>query len=194
MSFQKDYFQMSTFDISSVAMTYSASSGAGYMTFGVMQYFRLDPPTPENQTLNFYMSVLFGVGSGTKPSYQLGLYSATSTKLTLIGSSATFGTQASGILRLALTMTSSAVELSSGTLYAGILPISEAGTNKSDIGRSATFATNYGYSNTINADQTGGGQMIRTCYGAGTGLSAVPASEAVSGVTAAGYLSWLALD
>jgi len=190
---QRDFYQASSFDIATAALTYSSSSGAGFMTFGVMQYFRLDYPQPSQQSLNGYLSVLWGKGTGTAPTYLLGLYAATPAKLYLIGTVANIGGSASALLRSQLTMVTGPTQ-PANALYGAILPVTEAGTNKSDIGRSSAYPTNYGYSSLIGADQTGGGQYARAFTGAGTGLSALPATEALSGVTNAAYLAWMALD
>jgi hypothetical protein len=191
---QKDYYQASTFDITETALTYSSSSGAGFATAGVMQYFRLDYPQPSSQSLNGYMSVLWGVGTGTAPTALLGLYAATATKLYLIGTVANIGASASALIRKQVTFVNNAVLGPYNVLYGAYLLVTEAGTNKTDVGRSATYATNYAYSALIGADQTGGGQYARAFTGAGTALSVMPATETLSGVTNAAYLAWMAVD
>lgn len=197
---QKDFYQASTFDIAEVALTYSSSSGAGFATVGKMQYFRLDYPLPSEQSLNGYMSILWGAGTGTAPNAVLGLYTPNQIKpsgatLELIGLIANFGASASALLRQQITMLDSNLEISPfDVLYAGYLLVQEAGTNKTDVGRSATYATNYAFSALIGADQTGEGQWPRAFTGAGTSLTALAASEAMSGVTNAGYLCWVAID
>lgn len=79
-------------------------------------------------------------------------------------------------------------------LYGAYLLVTEAGTNKTDVARSSTYATNYGYSALVGADQIGGGQYARAFTSAGTALSAMPATETLSGVTSAAYLAWMAVD
>ena len=193
---QKDYYQASTFDIAETAMTYSSSSGAGFATAGVMQYFRLDYPVPSaTQSLNGYISILWGKGTGTAPTALLGLYAATSTKLYQLGTVANIGGNASALLRSQITFVSNNVVLAPyNVLYGAYLLVTDSGTNHSDVGRSATYATNYALSSLIGADQTGDGQYARAFTGAGTGLTALPTTEALSGVTNAGYLCWMAID
>jgi hypothetical protein len=191
---QKDYYQASTFDIAETAMTYSSSSGAGFATAGVMQYVRLDYPQPSTPSLNGYISIVWGKGTGTAPTALLGLYAATSTKLYLIGTVANIGASASALIRNQLTMVNTAVLGPYNVVFGAYLLVTEAGTNKTDVGRSATYATNYGYSALVGADQTGGGQYARAFTGAGTALTAMPATEALSGVTNAAYLPWVAVD
>jgi hypothetical protein len=159
-----------------------------------MQYFRLDYPQPSSQSLNGYMSVLWGVGTGTAPTALLGLYAATATKLYLIGTVANIGASASALIRKQVTFVNNAVLGPYNVLYGAYLLVTEAGTNKTDVGRSATYATNYAYSALIGADQTGGGQYARAFTGAGTALSVMPATETLSGVTNAAYLAWMAVD
>lgn len=195
---QKSYYQCESFDFMSTALTYSSSNGAGFATAGVMQYTQL--PNPANQTLNFYMSVLWGKGSGTAPTALVGLYQAnavtSATKLTLLGVSANIGGSASALLRVALVMGSSTIEVNpaAGPLFGAYLLVTEAGTNKTDIARNGTYATNAGISTVIESDPTGGGQLARNFIGAGTGLSAMPATETLSGVTNDVYEMWMALD
>lgn len=190
---QKSFYQAESFDIQNTALTYSASNGAGFATAGVVQYTRLDYPQPSSASLNGYLSVLWGKGSGTAPTALLGLYSATATKLYLIGTIANIGANASALLRLALVTVGGPTQ-PMNALYGAYLLVTEAGTNKTDIARSATYATNYGLSSLVGADQTGGGQMARNFIGAGTGLSALPATETISAVTATAYQMWMALD
>jgi hypothetical protein len=189
------FYKAETFDISETAVTYSSSSGAGFATAGVMQYFRLDYPQPSSPSLSGYLSILWGKGTGTAPTALLGLYAATSTKLYLIGTVSNIGGSSSALIRSQLTMLNNNVSLAPfDVVYGAYLLVTEAGTNKTDVGRSATYATNYGLSALIGADQTGAGQYARAFTGAGTGLSAMPATEALSGVTNAAYLAWMALD
>jgi hypothetical protein len=159
-----------------------------------MQYFRLDYPQPSSQSLNGYISVLWGKGTGTAPTALLGLYAATATRLYLIGTVTNIGASASALLRNQLTMVNTASLAPYNVLYGAYLLVTEAGTNKTDVARSSTYATNYGYSALVGADQTGGGQYARAFTGAGTALSAMPATETLSGVTSAAYLAWMAVD
>lgn len=188
------FYKAETFDISETAVTYSSSSGPGFATAGVMQYFRLDYPQPSLQSLNGYLSILWEVGTGTAPTALLGLYAATATKLYLVGTVADIGGSASALIRKQLTMVNASVLAPNSILYGAYLLVTESGTNKTDVGRSATYATNYALSALIGADQTGGGQYARAFTGAGTALSVMPATETLSGVTNAAYLAWMALD
>ena len=70
----------------------------------------------------------------------------------------------------------------------------DAGTDHIDLGRSSVYATNEAITAKIATDPTTNGGNPRAFTGAGTSLSALPATEAMSGVTTSAVLGWFGLD
>lgn len=166
---------------------YAGLASAKY-TVGTMYYTRLDLPNGAQGPKNNDVSVLWSKGSGTAGTVYLGLYNTDGTKLYLIGSTSNIGGTSTGIARTALTMVNNASWLT-GELYVGLLVAVDSGTNHVDVATSTPFA-----SNGANADPTGGGGLQRAFYGAGTSLTALAATEALSGITASGLLMYCAVD
>ena len=202
---QKSYYAAETFDLAFASITYSAAnSGSAFGTAGVVYYTRIDSnlnPT----SLNGYISLLWAKGTGTAGSAFAGLYvasgSATTGKLYKVGTTADIGAVSSGLVRESLgtlsapSIAATGEQLSvTGTYYGAFLVHTDAGTDHIDIGRSATYATDEAVSSVLATDPTGGGGFPRAFYGAGTALTALPASEAMSGVTTSAVLSWFAFD
>lgn len=196
---QKSFFIAETFDLGSVAVTYSATLGSAKYTAGVVYYARLDCTKPGLP--NGYISALWAKGTGTAASdCFLGLYTATGTAaagtLYKLGSSADIGGVSNGNIRK--TFSNATLEIDgivvnpNGVLYGALLVGADAGTDHVDVATSTAYAANSDAAN--QTDPTGGGGWPRAFYGAGTGLTALPASEAMSGVTASGLLPWLAID
>lgn len=190
---QKSFYLADTFDLATCAVTYSTTLGSAKYTAGVTYYARLDLPS---DTVNGYLSCLWAKGTGTAATAYIGLYSAagsaTAGTLTNIGKSATIGAVANGVTRQAMATAISQVSDPSAVLYAALLVATDAGTDHVDIATSTAFAANSDAA--VNSDPTGGGQFPRAFYGAGTSLTVLPASEALSGVTASGLLPWFAID
>lgn len=205
---QKSYYNAESFDIAYNPLTYTAAGlGSAKFTVGTTYYTRLDSATPA-AGLNGFLSLLWSKGSGTTASVLLGLYAATGTAtagvLYQVGVTADQGAVASGLIRVSLgTLTNQSTAAASygeqvgnpqGTYYAALLVKTDAGTNHVDAATSATYLTNEGVSSKVATDQTPNLGLPRCFIGAGTSLTALPASEALSGVTTSAILPWFGLD
>ncbi len=192
---QHSFYLAETYDLATATSTFSAANGAQAYTAGVTFYARLDVPS---DTINGYLSCLFAPGTGTAGTAYIGLYSVAGTAaagtLTNIGKSANIGGASAGIIRKAMATAISQVSDPSGVLYAALLVATDAGTDNIDFGRATPAVTLVSYDATYTADQTGGGGYPRFFKGAGTSLSVLPATEALSGVTGTDLLPWFAID
>jgi len=209
---QNSFYEAETFDLGMVPVTYTAAGlGSAKYTAGVAYYSRLDPGALS--FIDGYISALWSPGSGTAPTAYFGLYAAvpgtsgeSNGSLYQLGATANVGASAAGVIRAALEVvgsTSTALGdlgfpasgnpiggVQSGSLYAALLVKTDAGTNHVDVATSTAFAAN-----TIpNADPTGQGGWPRAFHGAGSSLTALPLSEAISGITAVNLIPWLAID
>ena len=195
---QKSYFAAETFDLAAVAVTYSATLGSAKYTAGIVYYARLD--YGGSGVANGYLSALWAKGTGTAGTAYLGLYAAvgsmTSGTLYLLGKTANIGGVANGNIRESFANAAFNVDgipvNPQGALYGALLVEADAQTDHVDIATSTAYAANTNAAN--QADPTGGGGLGRAFYGAGTALTALPATEALSGVRASGLLPWLAVD
>lgn len=182
---QKSYYQATTYDLSADTSTFSTTNGTQAFTAGVTFYARLD--YAGLSLANGDIDVLWAPGSGTAGTAFAGLYFATGTaaagSLFRIGSTANLGAQAAGLLHQNLYGAGLAFTNPIGVLYAAVLVATEAQTNKIDFGRLTAAITLVAYDAAMEADPTGGLGYPRAMKGAGTGLNALPSSEALSGVT-----------
>ena len=196
---QRPFYDAESFDLGTTTTTFTlAGLALAKYTAGTMYYTRLDLNPGMQGPVNGYISALWSKGSGTAGSAFFGLYTTDGTKLYLLGSTADQGSTASGVIRKALTFTSSlsmpqtaTMYAPVGVLYVGLLVKTDSGTNHVDVATSSPFAV---ASCSVNADPTGGGMLPRAFYGAGTSLTALAATETLSGVTASGLLMWCAID
>lgn len=202
---QKSYYVAESFDLAFSAITYSAAnSGSAFGTAGVTYYTRLD--TNLNPTsLNGYISLLWAKGTGTAGSAFAGLYvasgSASAGTLYQVGTTADIGGVTSGLVRESLgtlsapTIAATGEQLSvTGVYYAAFLVHTDAQTDHIDLGRSSVYATNEAVTSVLATDPTTGGGWPRAFHGAGSSLTALPTSEAISGVTTSAVLGWFAVD
>lgn len=211
---QDSFYLGETFDLAEVAVTYTAAGlGAAKYTAGVAYYSRLD--LGAIGALNGFISALWSKGSGTAGTVYWGLYQAvpgtsgeSNGTLYQIASTANVGGVATGVVRQQLLQVGSAsVNFTStafpatgnpiggdntGVFYAGLVVATDAGTNHVDVASSTAFAANM--TAALVADPTGGGGWPRACTGAGTSLTKLPLSEAISGVTGSVICPWLAVD
>ena len=188
---QKSFYPLETYDLATTTTTFTlAGLGSAKWTAGTMYYSRLDLTAGQNAPKNGYVSVLWSKGSGTAGTVYLGVYNTDGTKLYQIGATANIGGVSSGVIRQAVTF-SQAFAWPDAELYVGLLVATDSATNHVDVATSTPFAI---ASCSQNTDPTGGGGLPRAFYGAGTSLSALAASEALSGVTASGLLMYAALD
>jgi hypothetical protein len=212
---QNSYFLAETFDIAEVAVTYSATLGSAKYTAGVNYYARLDPNGPIN-SLNGFLSCLWAPGTGSAGTVYFGLYQAvpgtsgeSNGVLDLIGAVANVGGVAAGMIRKQIFAPASGIAgsvalsslafpaqgnplggVSTGVYYASILVKTDAGTDHVDCATSTAFAAN----SVANTDPTGGGGWPRAFTGAGTSLTTLPVTEAISGVTASTLCPYFAID
>lgn len=187
---QKSFYPVESFDLATVTTTFTlAGLGSAKYTAGTAYYTRLDIMGGQNAPKG-NVSVLWSKGSGTAGTAYLGVYNTDGTKLYLLGATANIGSVSSGVIRQAVTFTS-AFAWPVGELYVGLLVATDSGTNHVDVASSTPFAV---ASASQNTDPTGGSGLQRAFYGAGTSLTALPATEALSGVTASGLLIYAALD
>lgn len=185
---QKSFYPVETFDLAQTAVTYtSAGPASARYTAGVTYYTRLDLIAGTTGPVNNRISVLWSKGSGTAPTAYLGVYNTDGVKLYLVGS-VSIGAVATGLIRQAVAYAPS-LTWPVSELYVALLVATDAGTLHVDCATSTPFVTNG-----ANADATGGGGLPRAFYGAGTALTALPATEALSGVTASALLMYAALD
>jgi hypothetical protein len=182
---QSSYYPAQTYDLARDPSTFSTSNGTQAFTAGVAFYARLD--TSVTALANGDLDVLFAPGSGTAGVAYAGLYFATGTaaagKIFQIGSTANLGGQSAGVLHQNLYGAGVAFQNPNGVLYAAVLVATEAQTNKIDFGRLTAPITLAAYTTAMESDPTGGGGFPRAMKGAGTGLTALPANEAMSGIT-----------
>jgi hypothetical protein len=200
---QNPYARFESFDLGLIPVTYTAAGlGAAKYTPGVLYLARLDDGGAGGN-LNGFISCLWSKGSGTASTTFFGCYAATGTAtagtLYLLGGTANQGGTATGNIRTAmLNPQGTAVNFSppgpgnpQGAIYGAILVAADAGTNHVDVATSTAFAL--AGTNPNNADLTGGGQFPR-CVSSGSGLAVLPATVAMSGVSATTLLPWLAVD
>jgi hypothetical protein len=205
---QVPFYAAETFDLATTTLTYSASLGSAKYTVGKMVYVRLDSGRAP-ASLNGYVSALWAPGTGTAGTVYLGLYVAAGTSaagtLYQVGTTATIGAASAGVVRKALSTLSNSVVGGANVgeylgvpnleYYAALLVATDAGTDHVDIATSTAFATNEALGEVVADPTTGGLQWPRTCIGAGSSLTAMPVSEAMSGVsTSTALLPWLAVD
>jgi hypothetical protein len=203
---QNSFYRAETFDLGINAVTYSATLGSAKYTAGVAYYGRLD--TAAGGFVNGFMSALWAPGTGTAGTVYLGLYSAvpgssgeSNATLYQLGVTANVGGVAAGTIRK--TLTDSLSNLGgfpatgmpnagnpAGALYGALLVATDAGTDHVDVASSTAFAAN----TPANTDPTGNGGYPRAFKGAGTALTVLPATEALSGITAVTLLPYFGLD
>jgi hypothetical protein len=200
---QTPYARFETFDLGTTAVTYTAAGlGAAKYTAGVLCLARLDDGGAGG-ALNGFISALWSPGSGTAGTVLFGAYAATGTAtagtLYLLGSTANVGALVAGNIRRQMTNAQgTAVNFQSpgpgnpqGAIYGALLVATDSGTNHVDAATCTAFAL--AGTNANNADLTGGGQFPR-CVSSGTAQAVLPATVAMSGVSATTLLPWLAVD
>lgn len=201
---QKSYFVAESYDLAFMASTYSATLGSAKYTAGTMYYVRLDSGV-QSPSLNGYMSALWAKGTGSAGAAYLGLYAATGAAaagtLYQVGVTANLGSVASGFIRKSLgtlaaqvAATGELVGNPEGVYYGAVLVEADAGTDHIDVASSTQYATNEGVTSGVATDPTTNGGFPRAFTGAGTSLSVMPATEAMSGVATSSILPWLAID
>jgi len=193
---QRSFYSAETFDLGLTTVTFTAAGlGSAKYTVGTPYYSRLDIQPGAVQPINNYLSFLWSKGSGTAGAAWAGLYTSDGTKLYRLGIATALVSQASGIVRLPLTMASSVSQeplfYPQGALYFGFLIQTDSGTNHLDLGTGTQAAV---AAQMVNADPTGNGGLPRAFYSATGSLTALPATDVISTGTASGLLAYAALD
>src|SRR5580698_7120036 len=187
---QKSYYAAESYDLAVGPSTFSTSNGTQAFTAGVTFYTRLD--YGGLSLVNGDLDVLWAPGSGTAPVAAIGLYFAEGTaaagSLFQIGSYTGVGALAAGVIHKNVYGAALPFQNPEGVLYAALLVVTEAGTNKCDFGRLTAPITLAAYDGAMEADPTGQLGFPRAMKGAGTGLTALPASETLSGVTTTDFI------
>lgn len=193
---QRSFYAAETFDLGTTTVTFTAAGlGAAKYTVGTPYYTRLNVTAGMPQAINNYLTFLWSKGSGTAGAAWAGLYTTDGTKLYKLGVATALVSQASGIVRLPMTMVNTISQESAiyplGVFYFGFLVQTDSGTNHLDLGTGTQAAV---ANQMVNADATGNGGLPRAWYSATGSLSALPATDVISTGTASGLLAYAALD
>lgn len=193
---QTPYYVAQSYDLTRDPSTFSTTNGSQAYTAGVAFYTRLDAQV--TALANGDIDLLWAPGSGTAGHAFAGLYFATGTpaagELFQVGSTADLGAVSAGLIHKNFYGAAVSFQNPLGVLYGAFIVATEAQTNKIDAARLTAPITLSAYTTAMESDPTGGGGWPRAMKGAGTGLSGLPSSEAMAGITVTDLITFFGIS